>query len=144
MTEDVDLQPGRIRETPREPLYKRRNAGMEPLEDDGLFRRPACDESVYMLRSTLHWKRLVNGWAGGEPERHKTARARARRFPSDESVQFFRGLGVRYVVVHGGCLGPNQRARMERAIPSFEPSLREVGRFGDDWVLELAPPAGAD
>ena len=37
MTEDVDLQPGRIRETPREPLYKRRNAGLEPLEDDGLF-----------------------------------------------------------------------------------------------------------
>ena len=37
MTEDVDLQPGRMRESPREPLYKRRNAGMEPLEDDGLF-----------------------------------------------------------------------------------------------------------
>jgi hypothetical protein len=41
MTDDVDLQPGRIRETaPREPLYKRRTAsavGMEPLDDDGLF-----------------------------------------------------------------------------------------------------------
>jgi len=37
MTEDVDLQPGRIRETPREPLYKRRNAGIDPLEDDGLL-----------------------------------------------------------------------------------------------------------
>lgn len=40
MTDDVDLQPGRIRDTPREPLYKRRTAnaaGMEPLEDDGLF-----------------------------------------------------------------------------------------------------------
>jgi len=37
MTEDVDLQPGRLRESPREPLYKRRNAGIDPLEDDGLF-----------------------------------------------------------------------------------------------------------
>jgi hypothetical protein len=37
MTEDVDLQPGRIRETPREPLYKRRAASMDPLDDDGLF-----------------------------------------------------------------------------------------------------------
>jgi hypothetical protein len=37
MTEDVDLQPGRIRETPREPLYKRRSAGMDPLDDDSLF-----------------------------------------------------------------------------------------------------------
>jgi F0F1-type ATP synthase membrane subunit b/b' len=26
-----------MRETSREPLYKRRNVGMEPLEDDGLF-----------------------------------------------------------------------------------------------------------
>jgi F0F1-type ATP synthase membrane subunit b/b' len=39
MTEDVDLQPGRIRETPREPLYKRRSAGMDPLDDDGLFQQ---------------------------------------------------------------------------------------------------------
>jgi hypothetical protein len=109
------------------------------MEDDGLFRRPACDESVYMLRSTLHWKRLVNGWAGGEPDTHKTARALARRFPSEDSVQFFRGLGVRYVVLHGGCLGPNQRARMERDLPAFAASLREVARFGDDAVLEMQP-----
>jgi hypothetical protein len=110
------------------------------LEDDGL-RRPACDESVYMLRSTLHWKRLVNGFAGAVPESHKTARALARRFPSEDSVRFFRGLGVRYVVVHGGCLGPNQRARLERDLPAFAASLREVARFGDDSVLEL--PSGS-
>lgn len=114
------------------------------MEDDGLFRRPACDESVYMLRSTLHWKRLVNGWAGGEPESHKTARALARRFPSEESVAFFRGLGVRYVVLHGGCLGPNQRARMDRDLPAFQAALREVARFGDDVVFEPIPPAGAE
>ena len=37
------------------------------LDIDGLFRRPACHESIYMVRSTLHWKRLVNGYAGVEP-----------------------------------------------------------------------------
>jgi hypothetical protein len=45
MTDDIDLQPGRIRESPREPLYKRRtasSAGMEPLDDDALF--PANDQ----------------------------------------------------------------------------------------------------
>jgi hypothetical protein len=112
------------------------------MEDDGLFRRPACDESVYMVRSTLHWKRLVNGWAGGEPEGHKTARTLARRFPSEESVSAFRGLGVRYVVLHGSCLGPNQAARMERDLPTFRSSLREVARFGPDTIFELmASPA---
>jgi hypothetical protein len=113
------------------------------MEDDGLFRRPACDESVYMLRSTLHWKRLVNGWAGGEPEIHKTARALARRFPSEDSVAFFRGLGVRYVILHAGCLGPNQRARLERDLPALAGSLREAARFGDDTVFALADPATA-
>ena len=115
------------------------------MEDDGLFRRPACDESIYMVRSTLHWKRLVNGWAGGEPEGHKAVRALARRFPSEESVAAFRGLGVRYVILHGACFGPNQAARMKRDLPAFASSLREVARFGEDSVLELqagsVPPA---
>jgi hypothetical protein len=109
------------------------------MDDDGFFRRPACDESIYMVRSTLHWKRLVNGYAGGEPEDHKTVRALARRFPSPESVAALRGLGVRYVILHGACYGPNQRARIERDLPSFAASLKEVARFGDDAVLEIQP-----
>jgi hypothetical protein len=113
------------------------------MEDDGLFRRPACDESIYMVRSTLHWKRLVNGWAGGEPEGHKTARALARRFPSQDSVDAFRALGVRYVVLHGACLGPNQAARIRRDLPAFASSLREIARFGDDTAFELPGPAPA-
>jgi hypothetical protein len=111
------------------------------MEDDGLFRRPACDESIYMVRSTLHWKRLVNGYAGGEPEDHKAVRALAKRFPSAESLAAFRGKGVRYVVMHGACLGPNQGARLRRDLPAFQESLREVARLGDDVVLELLPPS---
>jgi hypothetical protein len=94
-----------------------------------------------MLRSTGHWKRLVNGWAGGEPETHQTARTLARRFPSEESVDFFRGLGVRYVILHGACLGPNQTARLQRDLPVFASSLQEVARFGDDVVFQLVVPA---
>ena len=109
------------------------------LDDDGLFRRPACDESIYMVRSTLHWQRLVNGYAGGEPEDHKTVRALARRFPSAESLAALRALGVRYVVLHGACFGPNQAARLQRDLPAFAGSLREVARFGGDVVLEMGP-----
>jgi hypothetical protein len=107
------------------------------MEDDGLFRRPACDESIYMVRSTLHWKWLVNGYAGGEPEDHKAVRALTRRFPSEESLAALRAVGVRYVVLHAACYGPNQWARVRRDLPSFAPSLPEVARFGDDTVLEL-------
>ena len=109
------------------------------MEDDGLFRRPACDESIYMVRSTLHWQRLANGYAGGEPETHKVLRGLAKRFPSAESLQAIRQLGVRYVVVHEACLGPNQRARMDRDRPAFATALPEVARFGEDVVLEVRP-----
>lgn len=37
MTDEVEVQPNRLRETPRESLYKRRSGGMEPLDEDGLF-----------------------------------------------------------------------------------------------------------
>jgi hypothetical protein len=59
-------------------------------------------------------------------------------------VGFFRGLGVRYVVLHDGCLGPNERARVERDLPAFAPSLREVARFGPDAVFELLAPAAPE
>ena len=109
------------------------------MEDDGLFRRPACDESIYMVRSTLHWQRLVNGYAGGEPREHGTLRALLKRFPSDESVAALRRIGVRYAVLHGACLGPNQRGRIERDLPAFTAALPEVARFGEDVVLEVRP-----
>jgi hypothetical protein len=108
------------------------------MEDDSLFRRPACDESIYMVRSTLHWKRLVNGYAGGEPADHKAVRALAKRFPSEASLAAFRALGLRYVILHGDCYGPNQWARIQRDLPTFAASLRETARFGGDTVLELA------
>jgi hypothetical protein len=114
------------------------------MEDDGLFRQPACDESIYMVRSTLHWKRLVNGYAGGEPEDHKVVRALARRFPSAESVAAFRDRGVRYAILHGACFGPNQTARIQRDLPAFHPTLLEVARFGDDVVLEMGRGGAAD
>jgi len=109
------------------------------MEDDGLFRRPACDESIYMVRSTLHWQRLVNGYAGAEPRDHGELRALLKRFPSEESLAALRGIGVRDVVLHRGCLGPNQRARIDRDLPSFAAAAPEAARFGEDVVLEVRP-----
>ena len=37
MTDEVEVQPNRLREAPREPLYKRRSVSMEPLDVDGMF-----------------------------------------------------------------------------------------------------------
>ena len=110
------------------------------LDVYGLERRPAYHESIYMVYSTTHWQPLVNGYAGIEPFRYRRYRELARSFPAEAFLDEMRTIGVRYVVVHRGGYGPNQWARLEKALPgALERSLREVASFGGDTVFELLP-----
>jgi hypothetical protein len=110
---------------------------------DGTFKRPAYHESIYMVRSTRHWKPLVNGYAGIEPAPYQRLRALARSFPSGEFLDALRQIGTRYVILHRGGYGPNQWARIEAALPRFSSSLREVAFFAGDTVFELEPASRA-
>ena len=76
------------------------------LDVYGLERRPAFHESIYMVYSTLHWKPLVNGYAGIEPKRYVEIRNLARSFPSTEFLDALRAVGTRYVIVHRKGYGP--------------------------------------
>jgi hypothetical protein len=110
------------------------------LDVYGLERRPAFHESVYMVYSTHHWLPLVNGYAGIEPAQYRRYRELSRFFPAEDFLDAMRGIGVRYVVVHGGGYGPNQWERLEAALPAArERSLREVASFAGDTVFELLP-----
>ncbi|MFI5169073.1 MAG: hypothetical protein ACHQM7_01820 [Vicinamibacterales bacterium] len=110
------------------------------LDVYGLERRPAFHESVYMVYSTLHWKPLVNGYAGIEPRRYVELRELVRFFPSEESLAALRAAGARYVIVHGRGYGPNQWARLqERMKAALGASLREVAVLGSETVYELTP-----
>jgi hypothetical protein len=118
------------------------------LDVSGLERRPAFHESVYMVYSTLHWKPLVNGYAGIEPRRYVEIRNLAPTFPSPELLAALRGAGARYVVVHRKGYGPFQWERLQKGMPQALASgaLREVAVLGTDTVYELgsgvAAPAG--
>lgn len=107
------------------------------LPNDGLFQRPRFDDSVYLLRSTTHWKRLVNGYAGTEPSEYARVREAMKDFPSEGSIALLRTLQVRYVLVHLRGFGPNRRQAIEARLPEFAARLRESARFGDDVALEL-------
>jgi hypothetical protein len=112
---------------------------------DGKFSRPAFDETIYMVRSTLHWKRLVNGNAGVEPTHYRRIRELAPRFPSRELIEALRELDVRYIVVHHAGLGPNKRARLERDLPALLDAgeLSLAARFEQSMVLEVPLASGA-
>ncbi len=107
------------------------------LGHDALTRRPAFHESIYMLRSTQHWQRLVNGYLGAEPKTYAALRESLRRFPEPGVLAELRAVGVRYVVVHRRGFGPNQRARLEPALAAATAGLRLVADFGDDRVFEV-------
>lgn len=106
------------------------------LGNEALTRRPAFHESIYMLRSTHHWQRLVNGYLGAEPKTSTALRESLRRFPEPGVLAELRALGVRWVVVHRRGFGPNQWARLEPAL-AVSTELRRVADFGDDQVYEL-------
>jgi len=112
------------------------------LDVYGLERRPAFHESVYMVYSTLHWKPLVNGYAGIEPHAYVRLRELARAFPSEEFLQALRAIGTRYVVVHRKGYGPFQWQRLQAGLPAALASggLRQVAVLGNETVYELTPP----
>jgi len=110
------------------------------LDVYGLERRPAFHESIYMVYSTLHWKPLVNGYAGIEPRRYVQLRELLRSFPSPESLGALRAAGTRYVVVHRKGYGPNQWERLQQRMPeALASSLHELAVLGTDTVYELLP-----
>jgi hypothetical protein len=114
-----------------------------PMVDHGLaFVRPAHHDSIYMVRSTHHWKRLLNGYAGLEPPQYVQLQEKAKRFPSDEALDAFLERGARYVVVHSRGFGPNHTARIRRMLPAVEQArLRRVAEFENDVVFELVAKA---
>jgi hypothetical protein len=112
------------------------------LDIRGVFERAAYHESIYMVHSTRHWKRLLNGYAGIEPPHYVALREKAKRFPSAESIGMFRSLGARYVILHWGAYGPFKSARISRDLNQFREDLALVGNFGSDSVFQLTdrPP----
>jgi hypothetical protein len=108
------------------------------LDVHGLERRPAFHESVYMVYSTVHWRPLVNGYAGIEPREYVRIRDLARTFPSGALLDALRAIGVRYVVVHRKGYGPFQWGRLQAEMPrALAGPLREVTTLGSDVVYEL-------
>jgi hypothetical protein len=110
-----------------------------PMEGiEGIVARAGFHESIYLVYSTLHWKPLVNGYAGIEPPPYLELREAVRHFPSEAALDALRRRDVRYVVVHRGGYGPFKWARIERDLPLFSGALREVTRFDGDVVYELS------
>ena len=103
-----------------------------PARSAADYSRPAFHDSIYMVRSTRHWQRLVNGFAGAETPLIQRFRTAAPSFPSPECLAVLEEAGARYVIIHLRGYGPRQRERMTAEIEAARDRLREIVRFAND------------
>ena len=96
---------------------------------------PVFLNAVYVYYSSYHWLPIFNGTAASPPpgyaERNEQARAVLESGAGAE--EFLRAVPVEWVLVHGGLLDPDARARLD--LPP--PHLEEAARFDGDVVFRV-------
>lgn len=93
-------------------------------------------EPLRLYYNTADWKRMVNGYSGYIPASYYEASIATADFPSDESLAFLRGLGVKYVIFEGARYDHYSRARALYR-PKYDPSFKMVQRFDNTYVFQL-------
>ena len=92
-----------------------------------------CPRTYY---STLHWKKIVNGYSAFFPASYMRAWKQYPDFPSTRSLAFFRGLGVRYIIVHRAQMS-DTKFRSISAYGASNPGLKLVRSIGTDYVYQI-------
>ena len=100
--------------------------------------REAFRETDYLLFSTVHWRRIVNGAGRQDPPGHVATIDIASRFPASEAVDRLCDLGVRYVVLHSG-----RETRLKNAVREAQgkSDVKLLAEFGDDYLFGICDPA---
>ena len=96
------------------------------------------ENARYLLASTQHWRPIVNGFGGFYPQSYAEAVRRLAAFPSDDSIDYLRSVGIQTVIVHGRRLRTFQFQRL-LAAADVQPDVRLQARLGRDLVYRIAP-----
>ena len=101
---------------------------------------PAFDVR-YMIQSTQHWRRLVNGYSGGAPASYGllTESLKDIATRSDHAWQAVAGSTATHAIVHEGSYANGAGARVSAWLESR--GAREIAAFGTDRVFTLPSTA---
>lgn len=94
-------------------------------------------ELRYVYYSTVHWKRLVNGYSGAFPQPYKVRVARLQQLGEDPAAawQTLRDAGTTHAIVHEAAFAPGEADIVKRWLASH--GATEVGRFESDVLYAL-------
>jgi hypothetical protein len=95
-------------------------------------------ELRYVYYSTVHWKRLVNGYSGAFPQGYKVRVALLQRVTEspDEAWRALREAGTTHVVVHEGAFAPGAADPVKRWLADH--FAVEIARFGGDLLYDVS------
>jgi hypothetical protein len=96
--------------------------------------------SLYMVYSTVHWHRLVNGYSGFRPESHDLLFRKLVNFPDEASLDSLEDLGVALAVLHRDRYRPREWSKVEERLERFEDRLRLELEEGEGLVYRLIRP----
>jgi len=80
--------------------------------------------TAYMLHSTAHWRKTVEGYSGFRPKLHEWLYEELTAFPDDVSLRHLTALGVTHVVVHVSEYEAGEWEEVKRRLASFGERLR--------------------
>ena len=97
---------------------------------------PAFDVR-YMLYSTAHWRRLVNGYSGGAPAAYERLDQTLQDVLTrpDAAWQALVATGASYVIVHESFYAENRGRRISQWLRSL--GAQELADFGPDRIFRI-------
>ena len=130
--------PPRVEPASRAPAVYRQLASMpgDLIVAEFPFGDPAW-ELRYVYYSTVHWKRLLNGYSGGYPHGYNLRAARLQRVEvaPEEAWRALVDAGATHAIVHEGALTPLEARTIESWLESHQ--ARAIGRFDTDVLYAL-------
>jgi hypothetical protein len=101
------------------------------------------EQVAFMLHSTAHFQKTVNGYSGWETLFHTQLFSELTSFPDETSLASLSNLGVTYVVVHADWYTPEKWTDAEERLRRFSSRLQLEHVEGAGRVYSLKPAAEA-
>lgn len=88
------------------------------------------ENAAYVLASTAHWKKLVNGYSGYTPSAYRDIQPMLWDFPQPRALQAMQDAGVTHVMLHRARFGAEADAVVRDADASPQLELLAIGDAG--------------
>lgn len=108
-----------------------------PLSDPEDFGAQNALNAQYMLHSTAHWQKTVNGYSGLLPDGHQELFASMWKFPNASAIDHMTQFGVTMVVLHDDFASQEKRSATDAAMAPFADRLELLKEMPDGRVYRL-------